>query len=106
MPCAYPHDLRAVNAKPLLLTRCRGEVAIWDAIIALVTNISASLNKTVEFKDSWFDYDSDETPEFDYAEELVLNSADPSTPPDAVAEAVAAAKKEAAVDLNRPEYTL
>ena len=42
----------------------------------------------------------------DYAEELVLNSADPSTPPDAVAEAVAAAKKEAAVDLNRPEYTL
>ena len=96
----------SAGATPALLTRCRGEVAIWDAIIALVTNISASLNKTVEFKDSWFDYDSDETPEFDYAEELVLNSADPSTPPDAVAEAVAAAKKEAAVDLNRPEYTL
>lgn len=94
------------GATPPLLTRCRGEVAIWDAIIALVTNISAALNKTVEFKESWFDYNSDDAPEFEYAEELVRNAAQPGTSEQEIQDAVAAAKAEAQVNLNREEYTL
>ncbi len=94
------------GATPALVTRCRGEVAIWDAIIALVTNISASLNKTIEFKDSWFDADSDDVPELEYAEELVRNAADPSATEEQLSLAVAEAKKEAAVNMNRPEYLL
>ncbi len=94
------------GAKPALLTRCRGEVAIWDAIIALVTNISAALNKTVEFKDSWFDYDSDDTPELEYAAELVRNAAEPTASSADVEKAIAEAQAEAKVNLNRPEYSL
>ena len=96
----------AVNAKPLLLTRCRGEVAIWDAIIALVTNISANLNATVEFKDSWFDADSDETPEAEYAERLVRNNAVAGTSEEKIAELVQAAVADATPNLARPEYAL
>jgi hypothetical protein len=93
-----------VGAKPSLLTRCRGEVAIWDAIIALVTNISADLNTTVEFKPSWFEFDSDETPEFDYAEALVKNAADAGVSEDEIAKRVEAAKANAVPNVNRPEY--
>ncbi len=96
----------SAGAKPLLMARCRGEVAIWDAIIALVTNISASLNKTVAFKDSWFDYDSDETPEAEYAAELVKNNAEPDTPKDAINAAIKEAQADAVPNLNRPEYSL
>ena len=95
-----------VNAKPLLLTRCRGEVAIWDAIIALVTNISANLNATVEFKDSWFDADSDETPEAEYAERLVRNNAVAGTSEETINELVQAAVADATPHLDRPEYAL
>ena len=91
------------GATPLLLTRCRGEVAIWDAIIALVTNISADLNTTVEFKESWFDYNSDDTPEFDYAEALVENAADGASK-DEIAKRIEAAKANAVPNVNRPEY--
>ena len=59
------------NNRPKLLTRCRGEVALWDAVIALVTNISADLQTTVEFKPSWFDADSNDTPEAAFADQLV-----------------------------------
>ncbi len=59
------------NKRPHLLTRCRGEVALWDAIIALATNISSDLRLTVEFQKEWFDPDSDRTPEADYAKQLV-----------------------------------
>ncbi|MBQ9874437.1 MAG: Gfo/Idh/MocA family oxidoreductase [Thermoguttaceae bacterium] len=96
----------SAGAKPALLTRCRGEVAIWDAIIALVTNISAALNETIEFKDSWFDYDSDETPELEYAERLVRNAAEPGTDEKEIQAAIAAAQDEARVNLGRPEYSL
>ncbi len=94
------------GAKPSLLTRCRGEVAIWDAIIALVTNISADLNATVEFKPSWFDYDSDDTPEFDYAEALVKNAADAGVSADEISKQVEAAKANAVPNVERPEYAL
>ncbi|HWA99830.1 MAG TPA: Gfo/Idh/MocA family oxidoreductase [Pirellulales bacterium] len=43
--------------------KCQPKVAMADAIIALTTNIAMRENKRIEFKDEWFDIDSDETPE-------------------------------------------
>src|SRR5262249_51240277 len=43
--------------------KCQPKVAMADAIIALTTNIAMRDNKRIEFKDEWFDIDSDETPE-------------------------------------------
>ncbi|MGA2031717.1 MAG: Gfo/Idh/MocA family oxidoreductase [Thermoguttaceae bacterium] len=43
--------------------RCRPEVALGDAVIALVTNMAARQGKRIEFKEEWFDIDSDDTPE-------------------------------------------
>ena len=65
----------SIEGKPALVTRCRGEVAIWDAIIALATNISSDLRETVNFDPAWFDVASDATPEAAYAERLVERAA-------------------------------
>ena len=43
--------------------RCRGEVALADAVIALTTNIAMRENRRIEFKPEWFDYTSDATPD-------------------------------------------
>ena len=43
--------------------RCRGEVALADAVIALTSNIAMKQNRRIEFDPEWFDYKSDETPE-------------------------------------------
>ena len=43
--------------------RCRGEVALADAVIALTTNIAMKQNRRIEFLPEWFDYKSDKTPE-------------------------------------------
>ena len=43
--------------------RCRGEVALADAVIALTTNIAMKQNRRIEFVPEWFDYKSDKTPE-------------------------------------------
>jgi len=46
--------------------RCKPEVAIADAVIALVSNIALANPETqarIEFKPEWFDIASDETPE-------------------------------------------
>jgi predicted dehydrogenase len=43
--------------------RCRGEVAMADAIIALTSNIAMRQNRRIEFDPRWFDYKSPETPE-------------------------------------------
>ena len=61
----------AFDSKPKLVTRCRGDIALWDAVIALTTNISSDLRETVFFDPAWFDVDSDATPEAAYAEKLV-----------------------------------
>jgi hypothetical protein len=34
-----------------------------DAVIALTTNIAAERQQRIEFKESWFDPDNDDTPE-------------------------------------------
>jgi predicted dehydrogenase len=43
--------------------RCRGEVALADAVIALTTNIAMHQNRRIEFEPEWFDYKSSKTPE-------------------------------------------
>ncbi|MBS0210371.1 MAG: Gfo/Idh/MocA family oxidoreductase [Planctomycetes bacterium] len=43
--------------------KCKPAVALADAVIALTTNIAIREGKRYEFKDSWFDIDSDETPD-------------------------------------------
>ena len=48
---------------PEVQPRCRPKVAMADAVIALVTNIAAKEGRRIEFEESWFDVDSDETPE-------------------------------------------
>jgi len=54
------------NPAPENQPRCKPEVAIADAVIALVSNIALANPTTqprVEFKPEWFDIASDETPE-------------------------------------------
>jgi predicted dehydrogenase len=43
--------------------RCRGEVALADAVIALTSNIAMKQKRRIEFDERWFDYKSDECPE-------------------------------------------
>jgi predicted dehydrogenase len=51
------------NPSPENQPRCRPSVAMGDAVIALVTNMAAREGKRIEFKEEWFDIESDETPE-------------------------------------------
>jgi predicted dehydrogenase len=54
------------NPSPEHQPRCKPEVAIADAVIALVSNIALANPTTqarIEFKPEWFDIASDETPE-------------------------------------------
>jgi hypothetical protein len=43
--------------------RCRGEVAMADAIIALTSNLAMRQNRRIEFDPKWFDYQSPEVPD-------------------------------------------
>jgi hypothetical protein len=45
------------------LPRCRGEVALADAVIALTSNLAMRQKRRIEFKEEWFDYKSPEVPE-------------------------------------------
>lgn len=51
------------NPAPENQPRCHPKVALADAVIAHVTNISAKKGEAIEFNEKWFDIDSDETPE-------------------------------------------
>ena len=51
------------NEKDRRLTRCPGNVAMADAIIALTSNLAMKHQKRVEFKEAWFDPNSDEVPD-------------------------------------------
>ena len=54
------------NPSPENQPRCKPEVAIADAVIALVSNVALNNPTTqprIEFKPEWFDISSDETPE-------------------------------------------
>jgi predicted dehydrogenase len=47
------------------LTRCHGEVAMVDAIIALTANYAMHKHQRVEFQDAWFDADKPDVPPSD-----------------------------------------
>jgi predicted dehydrogenase len=51
------------KAKHTLLPRCRGEVAMADAIIALTSNIAMREGRRIQFEDAWFDFTKDDTPD-------------------------------------------
>jgi len=54
------------NPSPENQPRCKPEVALADAVIALVSNIALANPTTqprIEFQKEWFDIASDETPE-------------------------------------------
>ena len=53
------------NTNPALQPRCNPKIALGDAVIALVTNIAADKGESVNFRESWFDPENDETPEND-----------------------------------------
>ncbi len=48
---------------PKIQPRCHPKVALADAVIALTTNIAAKIHRPVDFKEEWFDPDSDAVPE-------------------------------------------
>jgi predicted dehydrogenase len=48
---------------PKLRPRCRGEVALADAVIALTSNLAMKQKRRIEFDERWFDYQSPEVPE-------------------------------------------
>ena len=52
-------------ANKLIQPRCNPRIALGDAVIALVTNIAADKGESIQFKESWFDPENDETPEQD-----------------------------------------
>jgi predicted dehydrogenase len=43
--------------------RCRGEVALADAVIALTSNLAMRQKRRIDFDPRWFDYESPEVPE-------------------------------------------
>jgi len=51
------------NPAPENKPRCHPEVALADAVIALVTNMSMKKGETIRFQPEWFKIDKDETPE-------------------------------------------
>lgn len=51
------------NPAPENKPKCHPEVALGDAVIALVSNIAMREKRLIDFKPEWFKIDSDETPE-------------------------------------------
>ncbi|MBD3672446.1 MAG: Gfo/Idh/MocA family oxidoreductase [Planctomycetaceae bacterium] len=53
------------NNSPMEELRCNGVVAMADAIMALTANLAMKHNRRIEFKDKWFDPNSEAVPEED-----------------------------------------
>jgi predicted dehydrogenase len=51
------------NPDPANRPRCKPEIALGDAVIALTSNIAIKKGERIEFKPWWFDIDRSETPE-------------------------------------------
>ncbi|WP_165246035.1 Gfo/Idh/MocA family oxidoreductase [Paludisphaera soli] len=61
--CVRHGDASNFHADSEHQPRCKGEVALADAVIALTTNIAMRENRRIEFDPKWFDYSSDATPD-------------------------------------------
>ncbi|HWE40817.1 MAG TPA: Gfo/Idh/MocA family oxidoreductase [Isosphaeraceae bacterium] len=56
-------EFEASEEAKRLTPRCRGEVALADAVIALTSNLSMGHQQRIEFKPEWFDYTKDDAPD-------------------------------------------
>lgn len=63
--CVRYGDAKDYHADTEHQPRCRGEVALADAVIALSSNMAMHQNRRVEFDPAWFDYTSPKVPEGD-----------------------------------------
>jgi predicted dehydrogenase len=61
--CVRHGDAKNVHTDTQHQPRCRGEVALADAVIVLLANIAMRQNRRIEFDPAWCDYQSDKTPE-------------------------------------------
>jgi len=61
------------NNRPQKELRCRGEVAMADAIMALTANLAMKHQLRIEFRDEWFDPDNPAVPEEDVAALVAAN---------------------------------
>ncbi len=61
--CVRHGDASNYHADTEHQPRCRGEVALADAVIALTSNISMREKRRIDFDPRWFEYDSPEVPE-------------------------------------------
>jgi predicted dehydrogenase len=46
-----------------LRPRCRGEVALADAVIALTSNLAMKQKRRIDFEEAWFDFTKDDVPD-------------------------------------------
>lgn len=60
--CVRNGDASNYHADTEHQPRCRGEVALADAVIALVSNMAMKSKRRIDFKPEWFDYASSEVP--------------------------------------------
>ena len=51
------------TSDPALKPRCRGEVAMADAVIALTSNMAMRQKRRIEFDPKWFDWQAPDAPE-------------------------------------------
>jgi predicted dehydrogenase len=61
--CVRHGDASNYHADTTHQPRCRGEVALADAVIALTSNLAMRQKRRIEFDERWFDYKSPEVPE-------------------------------------------
>ena len=61
--CVRHGNASAYHDDPDHKPRCRGEVAMADAIIALTSNIAMREKRRIEFEPKWFDWQSPDVPE-------------------------------------------
>lgn len=55
------------NNRPMEELRCNGVVAMADAVMALTANLAMEHDRRIEFREEWFDPESDAVPEEDVA---------------------------------------
>jgi predicted dehydrogenase len=61
--CIRHGNQSAYHDDPDHKPRCRGEVALADAVIALTSNIAMREKRRIEFQPNWFDWQSPDVPE-------------------------------------------
>ena len=61
--CVRHGDPSNYHGDPDHQPRCRGEVALADAVIALTSNIAMRQRRRIDFQEAWFDWKSPEAPE-------------------------------------------